>query len=385
MNDSTMDIAQTSLNDSNDTNTSRENQYYGSSVFDLLPVSYRNARIFLYNYLVIIIWIVSILGNSLVILVLMKKKNRGFSTSIYLKGLAVADLSLNTSNTFTLYFLAHGYIKPPTSDADCHYRNVFSFAIAYIATWMLVVISLERVMSVWMPFKVKRLCTANTAYIVIVFTWILFLGLAFLHERFMAYSSLTCQIKEEYLELYVEYVIWVLITVKYFIPYAIILVCSFIIMSTLLRRKIRKHSTEKRNRGTSVNIALLSVNIVFLLTNSPYIFFYLHTDYGFFDPDIYLSYAYYQFWSVYLKVVNDCNSAVNVFVYFLVGSRFRADVKEMLFGCIPNDRAGIMKGIRNELKTRSTTLLPTEVSAHADDLISSTPKLMRRQESQFSI
>ncbi|XP_053381557.1 kappa-type opioid receptor-like [Mercenaria mercenaria] len=376
----------------NQTNLNRQYYYYnyGSgepfNIFDLLPVTYRNARIFLYNYLVIIIWIVSILGNTLVILVLSKKRNRRFSTSIYLKGLALADLSVNTSNTFILYFLAHGYINPPASDNECRYRNVFQFSIAFISTWMLVVISIERVMSVWMPFKVKRLCTANIAHVIIIAIWILFLGLGFLHESVMVYFQLGCTITPEYSELYHNYLTWVLISIKYIIPYAIIFTSSIIIIATLLNRKIRKHSSEKRNRDGSVNIALLSVNIVFLLTNSPYIFFYLFAEYTSFDDEnILLSYAYYFFWKIYLQVVNDCNSAVNVFVYFLVGSRFRADVKELIFGCFRKDRASLMAGNRKDIRRRDTTLSTTESTVKGDNITSSKAKVFRHQDSQFAM
>ncbi|XP_060606714.1 rhodopsin-like [Ruditapes philippinarum] len=357
--------------------------YYRNSepvnIFDFLPESYRNARIFLYKYLVFIIWIISFLGNTLVILVLMKKRNRGFSTSIYLKGLAFADLSLNTSNTLTLYFTSHGYIKPPASDTDCHFRNVFSFAIAFITTWMLVVISIERVISVWMPYKVKRLCTENGAYIVNVFIWLLFFGLSFLHEHLMVYEDgLGCQVRAEYYINYHNYLIWVLTSVKFLIPYAIIFICTAIIMITLVNRKIRKHSTEKRNRGTSVNIVLMSVNIVFLTTNAPYIIFYLFASYTSFHSIPVLSYVYYFFWYTYLQVLNDCNSAVNVFVYFLVGSRFRKDVIEMLCVCLRKKQAHGTSGSQKEWKTRDTVLSPGSNESNIE-------KIWRRENMELAL
>ena len=386
-NDSYNDIIEPNILNNSDGNQSSDDYEYAEpkpiQVFDYmkyLPESYRQAIIILFNYVVFIIWIVSLLGNTLVILVLMKKQNRSFSTSIYLKGLALTDLLLNTSNTVIHYFNAHGYIKPAESNADCRVRNVFQFAIVFIATWMLVVISIERVISVWMPYKVKRLCTVRRAYVVIAFLWVIFFGLAFCHESLMIYKPATgCQLSPKYGDFYFHYLAWVLITLKYLIPYAIIFTCTSIIMATLVNRKIRKHSTETTNRGTSVNIVLINVNIVFLVTNSPYIFFYLFFDYYSFHSNLWISVSFHKFWNIYLLILNDCNSAVNVFVYFLVGSKFRKDVKELLCGCFKKDQPYLSSEGRRNLKTPQTD------SSKVDCNTSAMEKVCRRQNSEFTM
>jgi hypothetical protein len=308
-------------------------------VFDFLPESYSNARLVLYNYILLIIWIVSLLGNSLIIIVLSGKRNRSFSTSVYFISLAVADIWLNTSNTLTSYFVFQGYINYPSSQNDCYYRNWLSFSAVFVGPWILVVISIERMLSVFIPHKVKLYCTVRLARVIVLVVFLVFLLLGILHERVYVlkhwYGSTTsCEVKKELEQIYAVYIAWIISILKFILPLGIIFVCTVIIIFILICKNMNKTKTQRKSRDVTITLVVINVNIIFLITNGTYLIYHLIRNY-IHPATTNESVAYDLFWESYLLALNEVNSAVNIFVYCFTGSKFRNDVKELVLGFIP--------------------------------------------------
>ncbi|KAL4219625.1 hypothetical protein ACF0H5_022198 [Mactra antiquata] len=299
----------------------------------------RMAVIVTYKYLLPIIWAISLIGNSIIICVLLRKKNRNHSMSVYLASLALADLGVNTNNNLLKFLVYKGLFPEPMTDVDC-LRDTFSIAIVMIAAWMLVLVSIERFVIVMSPIKGKQYCTVKLARIACATTWILFIGFGmifryifFEHVHWMGKHHV-CFVKDYVLDLHNNYIVYILMALKFYIPYVIIFFSTTYISVQLLTRKIRK-SASRSNQSKSVNVVLIIVNLIYIITQSPYTFLWLATDDLQEDMTRVERFAYEYYVLPLAIIVGDINSAVNVFVYFLTGSRFRNDAIEMFSELIP--------------------------------------------------
>ncbi|XP_060592195.1 thyrotropin-releasing hormone receptor-like, partial [Ruditapes philippinarum] len=121
------------------------------------------------EYIRLTIWIGS-LSNILIIFILMKQRNRKFSTAVFLIALAVADLA---SGFYTLvqWLQGHRIIAEAYSEFDCFLRKYIGIVFISISNWLLAVISIERCLCVVFPFDVKKICTVTVSKITVVMVW----------------------------------------------------------------------------------------------------------------------------------------------------------------------------------------------------------------------
>jgi hypothetical protein len=339
-----------------------------------IPEIYLTILYYLIGYGFLIIWVISLLGNTLVIVVLLQKKNRNFSTSAYMLALAVADLLVNTFGELHWWLLSHDFIKLTYSTLDCNIRTILINAKNPISVYLQVVISIERVICVLMPHKVKIFCTTSVAQVVIVFIYAVFIA-------FGAYVSYTveyketgrskirnCETKKQYWSAS-ETNFYIFIYAYFIIPFLIITLstCVIIIALFIRRSNMKMKSSKKWKSNSSVTITLVILNSVFFVLVAPQ--FMLHfvqltrlVDFNA-TPELQV---YYLFWRDVTNVMNDLNSCVNVFVYFLSGARFRQSVVDLFVSVKTYFAKDVCSCSITEILKKSTTATQSSFIATQD-------------------
>ncbi|KAL6267716.1 hypothetical protein P5V15_000787 [Pogonomyrmex californicus] len=117
-----------------------------------------------------IIFFLSIVGNSLVLITLARNKRMRTVTNVYLLNLAVSDLLLGV---FCMPFTLLGQILKNFvfGLAMCKLIPYFQAVSVSVCVWTLVAISLERYFAICRPLKSRRWQTQFHAYKMIVLVW----------------------------------------------------------------------------------------------------------------------------------------------------------------------------------------------------------------------
>ena len=107
-------------------------------------------------------------GNILSIVTVTNKHCKKSSYTVYLAGLAIADL-------LTLYFAILAIPLPETFGSNltvrsalfCKLHLYFLYLFSGVSIWLIVILALERTFAVYFPFKAKSVCKPKTALITI--------------------------------------------------------------------------------------------------------------------------------------------------------------------------------------------------------------------------
>jgi len=332
--------------------------------------------------------LVGTVGNVLSILVLRRPKLRQSTTMFYLTCLSFGDL-------FTLYTGLLRYWISETFGEDI--RNISSvscklhtFLVYYsldITVWILVSVTLDRCVSVSLPFKSKRICTIPKAKLVIIILLLVFL---FKNLHFFWTVDLVqtweyrCDANTPDVEDFLRYVWpWIDLATFCVIPFTIMILANIKMIYEMIisQRKLEAHrsyrggpvtdsahfpspasfpnqsgvslhsmttqehtavngisrtdrhmsqaSSKARKRIPSLTAMLLTINCVFLITTSPIQAFLIGEEYWFAKRTM-NDIAKYKLWWSIVNMLQYLNNAIHFFLYCLTGPRFRDELKAMV-------------------------------------------------------
>lgn len=322
------------------------------------------ALILVYNicikYVSFGIWLFAFPANILILLVLMQKKHRGSSINIYFILLAAADLLVNF-RTF-LYWLEKNNIIAYTHDIECQLSTFYPVFAMVCSSWTLAMISIERMLGVSIPHRVRLICTKTLAKTCVVFIWVIALALGITNAWFSIYSkkSLKCEIEKSKVDIFARYITWLDFIFDMALPFVIILINSIVISCYLATRM--RNSANTKSFGISISIVVLTINIGFVVTQFPYGVLFLYKQANKYDQSDerwnYLSYI--QHIALVLKYLNN---GLNFYFYFLTGSKFRRDTKNFF----SIKRKYCISGRKNR-RNRRTTRHPQSAERISQDV-----------------
>ncbi|XP_060576053.1 galanin receptor 2b-like [Ruditapes philippinarum] len=312
--------------------------YYGEETNEL-PDSKKAIIYLAYQILPVIMAAVSFSGNSLIIITLMLKKNRVFSTSALFISLAVADLIASVSGSFPAWLMdmIDVDINDLNIDIDCKMSPLFSNAGKFVSSIVLAAITIERTLAVYFPHKVKVLCNSFKVKVALFVVWTTCFGISIFisiqYEPIISDGFFYCISSVSY------FTAILIFSIEFLIPFIIIGVGSFAIIVRLYVRvdvtsKGKKRKTDMRN----ITFTLIIINIVFAVTKLPY---FVHSTVILIKESWkceVLEPMDSYFWSTVSITMDDMNHVVNFFIYFLTGTQFRNDVKYLLFNWIKKCR-----------------------------------------------
>ncbi len=110
-------------------------------------------------------------GNLAIFLVMLKAKNRSMSTCIYMLFICINDTAIIAIGEPYKYYM---YITKSTwTTLKCKVFSFSTITITYVATWQVVMLSLDKWLAIQFPLKAHIYCTPSKAIAVNIFVYVI--------------------------------------------------------------------------------------------------------------------------------------------------------------------------------------------------------------------
>ncbi len=290
----------------------------------------------LWKYISPILIITGIVGNLLSLLVMVKSymsiSGRSI-TVLYLSILAISDTLVLIVGLLRhwLLFLTHVDIRS-FSNWGCKIHLLLLYWTTDFAAWVLLLVSIERVLSVLFAISSKRYLTPFAGVISLIVISIILLAV---NCHFLAtYELVTytdsygefaiCQRVEKYVYFFSYVWPWIDFSVFCIIPFTIISVCNIAIIVKLCCRKTNTNATSLRM--SSITTILVLVSLYFLFALIP-VEIYAVLNSRWTNVSNVHSLSQVHLFYVIANILMYSNNAANFFLYCLSGPRFRRKLR----------------------------------------------------------
>ncbi|XP_064597759.1 probable G-protein coupled receptor 139 [Liolophura sinensis] len=274
--------------------------------------------------------IVGLIGNSLSMVTILRMRPQT-SSSLYVAFLAVMD---SCSLVIKLVFQQVTKYDIGIGSGGCRVLLFLGNASVMVANWLVVVMTAERLLAIWFPFKVAEISTKSKAYIVYISLLVAFMGvncfyLFTFEEDYDEVTFFTCEPMDEYKDVVVNVLYWLDAVCYALAPCLLLIIFNcLIVLGTWMSVRVQKKLTqnkdqmdEKRKQQNQITVMLVTVSVIFLVLTMPNGIFFMHT--GNWNPNSNDAWAEKILVERIILFLSDCNHAVNFFLYFLSGRRFR--------------------------------------------------------------
>ena len=323
--------------------------YEESSRGDAWDVYYRDMlQLYLSPFLVFL----GTLGNILSITVLLRKRMRSTSIYNFLVILALADTTVLWVSCFKTWIRRlTGYELMHHSVTTCKLINILFLSSCYLASWTIVLMTIERFLAVWYPLRHKSIWSLRQTRMVALGTVILAYGInlhvvwTFDHieednRTFCTYIQDMTFMKKgfKYMNL----------ALYCFIPFVVVITLNSLIIYRLNTNPnlLREESARSNSGSTSqprerISVLLLTVSFTWFLLMLPFSLIgfvsFLHN---------------VRVLRVVCFMLMYTNHSINFLLYCLTGRKFRHELMRMLKIC-PCEKMALKRGssARSTLKT----------------------------------
>ncbi|XP_045210919.1 thyrotropin-releasing hormone receptor-like [Mercenaria mercenaria] len=316
-------------------------------------------------------------GNVLSIIVLSKRKFNRWASTVYLLGLAVADL-------FALYVgLMRQWIKY-LFDSDiravhpvlCKVHWWLMYTCADVPVWILTAITIERLISTLCPYKSKTICTKHRAKVILA---LIVVGALSINSHLLyGFGKLEISgpnvtiiipcapMTDEYDHFFGKVWTWIDLCKYSLLPFALLSTGNICIIYKLASssRKVRTQvapSTSQtqapsgNERTSNMSVLLVCLNFVFITCTAPVCIYFIGEPYWI-PKDVPRTIQLQDPWWAIVNMLMYINNSANFVLYCLTGSRFRESVRK-LFRCHDKTSRGIPTVAGNTtINTRSVVL-----------------------------
>ena len=278
----------------------------------------------------ITIYSIGIFANSLVVFVVIKGSLRKsvFMNLILMLAFFDSLFGISKLNTRKEIF---GHTLVGSSILHCSLTRFLLTISGLVSSWVTVLISIERFIAIYYPFKVHIYCTKKRSYMIIVtltvFASIGAIPLFFISAVVSSGNGYDCQVVFTS-GLVLAYRI-IILTFYTIVPSFIIALFNILMIKKLrIRNSLRMkyqgrqctHSSYASNKSHFV--MMVSVCLVFVMTMLPCTIVVIVTYSSCFSQGVVCMYARgWQFQLAYM--LEDINHSLNLFLYCLAGSVFR--------------------------------------------------------------
>jgi len=240
-----------------------------------------------------------------------------------------------------------------------------------VCAWLVVGLTLERVLVVWMPYKMKVNSHKHKrnviAYITLTAVVLLASDCHFLWNNEIVTSSpdnttiiSRCTCKPHMTNFYANIWPWIDLVIASLLPFILILIGNISIISRLVHAK-KAHSMTSQNRKSRLGgttSMLLSVSFMFILSTSPIcILIALHNIFDPFQSGEPLVIARWSLgWST-VSLLSYVNNAINFWLYCVSGQKFRQQLALMI--CYKQEKV-LSSTWTDKLSNGATTPKPSQ-------------------------
>ena len=272
-------------------------------------------RSYIFIITTIVIAIIGLVGNVLCIVVMLNKTMRHLPFAVFSGVLAVSDSCILILSVLSsvVSLKENSQIVSYTS---CGFIVFAVFFCNQFSSWVVVFLTIERMVAVLVPLKCREIVTRRRAIAILSLTGFILFGVNVHSFWTMGYSNSRCAWNEKFHKsIFYDIFVWVDAVLFFILPAAIILVLNLTIICKLWQ--IRKQHLSSFKKQKSAIIILFGVSIAFIVLTSPEAI-----------RDIYqllyrrqgqtTGWAYYVPVTLWLM-----NYAVNFYLYSLAGSKVR--------------------------------------------------------------
>lgn len=296
------------------------------------------------KYVPMVLLVMSTVGNSLSYAVYSRAVFQPSTTAVYFRMLAIADIV--SSNTQCWYLLFNDSFTTgwfTTSEVFCKLWMFVTWLFRDFSAWILILISIERLLMVSVPHKAKFLCTKKKAKLSLIYIFVLLVSLNFplllsSKQQWLSNSN-RCSTRgnSDMVKFMITIFRWIDI-VKYTIfPFSAMIFCNVCIIILLVKAATKRRANlmagnaDSNNRISSMTVNLLLISFAFLICSAPISVFYMFipisliTNENQFGKQMIL----FRTCSLLLATFNNC---INVFLYCAAGGNFRRELRIVICG-----------------------------------------------------
>ncbi|KAK2179413.1 hypothetical protein NP493_492g02000 [Ridgeia piscesae] len=333
-------------------------------------------RVLIYAAPVLII--LGTIGNSLSGVVMMRKDLRKTTTSLFLTVLAVVDTAILYTGLLRQWLIIYkDFDIRKVAAATCKLHTFLLYALNQYQAWLLVIVTIERLIAVFLPHQSKRLCTrpaaaASVAVSALVigglnahFFWTnQYIRLQYSGDRKYAYCM---PIDPKYAHFMRAIWPWIDFIAFSMLPFAILVSSNIaILLRMLYSHYLRRNSMHTHGnfvKMTSMTAILITVTFCFFVTTAPISIYLIITDTLREDSTSVSEGGLRMVWVVF-NLLTYTNNTINFLLYCVSGSRFRRELINMFRRknrIKPTSHSGTMEIPLNHAAHSST--LQTNVAA----------------------
>ena len=329
-----------------------------------------------------------IIGNVVCIITLQTKSFRGSTTAFLLTALAAVDSVSLLAGALHTWLIHMFTLEVRTmSDPACRLHTFLTYLSVQMSAWTLVLVTLERVVSVTCPMAAPTIFSRRRIILVWICILCLLSGLnAYLHlanmeltEEFVptldngTFHVLECTVRHsasEELKVILNHVrVWSDLVLSCIFPAVVIFFGNTLVIYKLVQVSRRKRRLQSRRsqandntgrankrKSSRITVMLITVGIVFLITSLPINIFLLGEDLWFSDRYLDLSVLVKrELVNTALSLLYYFNNAINFILYFVSGTLFRKAVVELFCPTMKVRYTNICHGMRRSARTTTTT------------------------------
>lgn len=292
---------------------------------------------FLEQYIIPVICVFGILGNTLSSVVFLQKPLRKSSCSIFLTARGFSDNG--TLATLLIIWISRTFkLQLGAVEGSCQIIIFLTYVCGCISVWLVVFVTLENYVRICRPFIVNRVCTVTIAQIVVCVLCLI--ALCIYNFPFWAMNPQACHVHLQH-----HNIVQVLIYVDTIITLVVPLICIICLITAIVCDLIKSYNRRSRLRAPTatrvknpmakVTKMLFAVTISFFCLNLPSHINRLRVMISSLVSEDRQSSGYSLDEAIgqITLMIYYLSLSINVVVYFLFGSRFRKVLRQM-FCCI---------------------------------------------------
>jgi hypothetical protein len=258
---------------------------------DNLPLATLPRQIFLLLFPFMVI--IGIVCNTLIFVIMRRRRMSHLSTCYYMGILAIADISvlLLGSSVMWLYFVNRKWSLVLQSTYACKFLSLLFYTVADVSVWIVCLMSIDRCIAVTRPLHASSICTVRRARIcvVILVICILMINIHFLFTHHLSLDN-ECTSHERY-EFFISHIWpWIDAAVYSALPFILLLTMNLIIVHSLFQARrstsnlqiyqseITRHKNKlSTSMSRKLTTMLLAVTVFFLLSSFPMVCLQIYT------------------------------------------------------------------------------------------------------------
>ncbi|XP_025094936.1 putative G-protein coupled receptor F59B2.13 [Pomacea canaliculata] len=296
-----------------------------------------------YQYYKVYIWVlvgVGVPGNVACILVTTSMTLT--TATLYMSLLAVADL---LALVLKLIFHQMYIYEVPLNTIGCK-MEVFVALVSCYANWTLVLVCLERFLSIRFPLKKKIYFTKNRPILIAVL-----LGMILCLCNLYAFIQLDhreesyCSYPDSSFDFVRTYWYWITAFIYYFLPFILLLIFPFLIIVSLRRQRKAREAMVRTTPDTSgettqtrvevaISVMVVCDAIVVFVTFAPICILNLIKPFDTLNHGTIHTRFTVTMLEFMARTLSEVNYAVDFVIYFAASKKFRSRFKKLIRKCL---------------------------------------------------